>query len=75
MILVLFLALFSIWLVYMIGKYILKPYLRMLRYAKCQGAIWVPFVPIMGAFKHAEDAFKSKGDENYFTKIVFYLNP
>jgi hypothetical protein len=42
-----------LWLVYLVGKYVFKPYLRMLRYVKYQGAIWVPFVPILGAFKHA----------------------
>lgn len=75
MLLILSLILVIIWFIYMWGKYILKPYLRMLRYSKYQGAIWIPFVPIMGAFKHAEDAFKTKGDENYFSKTVFNDNP
>jgi hypothetical protein len=48
------LVLAVLWALYLLGKYVLKPYLRMLRYAKYRGAIWIPFVPILGAFKHAE---------------------
>lgn len=66
-----FTATFVLWLLYLIAKYVLKPYLRMLRYAKYNGAVWIPFVPVLGAFKHAEDAFKTTGDENYFSKRSF----
>jgi Kef-type K+ transport system membrane component KefB len=43
----------GLWALYLIGKFVLKPYLRMLRYNRYPGAIWVPFIPVMGAFKLA----------------------
>ena len=60
-----------LWLLYLIAKFVLKPYLRMLRYAKYNGAVWLPFFPVLGAFKLADDAFKTTGDENYFSKRSF----
>ena len=53
---------FALWLIYLVAKFVLKPYLRMLRYAKYTGAVWLPFFPVLGAFKLADDAFKTTGD-------------
>jgi len=44
------------------GKYVIRPYLRMLRYVQYKGASWVPFFPLLGAFKHAEESYNMTGD-------------
>jgi len=31
-----------LWTLYLTGKYVLKPYLRMLCYLRYDGAIWIP---------------------------------
>jgi cytochrome P450 len=64
-----------VWTLYMLGKYVLKPYLHMLRYKRYQGAIWIPFFPVLGAFKHAETAFQETGDENFYSKRSLTDNP
>lgn len=64
-----------IWILYLLGKYVLKPYFRMLRNNRYPGAIWIPFFPVLGAFKHAESAFRETGDENYYSKRSLTDNP
>lgn len=65
----------ALYFLFLLGKYVVRPYLRMLRYVQYKGASWVPFFPIIGAFKYADDSYKQTGDENYFSKKSFVDNP
>ncbi len=62
-------ALFILWTLYLVTRYGLKPYLRMLGYTKYKGAIWVEFFPIVGPFQESEEeSFQLTADEHFFSK-------
>lgn len=54
--------LFIIGFAYLIYRFIIDPLRRIKAYSHVNGATIIPFVPVAGAFKLADDAFKAYGD-------------
>lgn len=54
--------LFIIGLAFLIYRFIIDPLRRIKAYSKVKGVTIIPFVPILGAFKLADDAFRTYGD-------------
>lgn len=67
--------LFIVWFVYVINKFILQPKKRMKRYGQYKGLTLMPFIPVVGAFKIADESYKKHNDELYDSKILLQTNP
>lgn len=71
MIILVLITCFLISSVYLIYRFIVDPLRRIKAYSHIKGATIIPFIPVLGAFKLADDAYKVYGDENYEAKRIW----
>lgn len=62
MILTMILVLLAIYVLHLIIKYVLRPYLRMRKFKGINGVYILKFVPLIGAFYLADESYKKTGD-------------
>jgi hypothetical protein len=57
MILVVLFLLILLWLASVINRFVIQPKKRMQRYQQYKGLTLMPFIPVVGAFKLAEESY------------------
>ena len=70
-----FTVLIVLYLAFIINKFVIQPLTRMNRYKQYKGIIFLPFIPVAGAFKLTQDAYNKHGDQIYDSKKALEMYP